>query len=226
MAAARAPPTIDSLARAGIRFTHFYPEAMATIPARRSIMSGRRVFPFRDWRSWPGLGSTPGWAPIDAVDATFTSVLRRAGYWTGYVTDNPFLGFSAPYERFRRSFTDFMRVGGQMGATRPLSGVSQRELEHWLIPELRQPHTRARIRRFLAASESYWLDESRSFAARVFTAATGALETGRPPAPIRADRRHLRATRAVDTAPPIHRPIRRPRPPRPRAMRWTLRASE
>ena len=194
-------PTIDSLARAGIRFTHFYPEAMATIPARRSIMSGRRVFPFRDWRSWPGLGSTPGWAPIDDVDATFTSVLRRAGYWTGYVTDNPFLGFSAPYERFRRSFTDFMRVGGQMGATAPLSRVSQRELEHWLIPELRQPHTRARIRRFLAASESYWLDESRSFAARVFTAATGALE--------RAARRRPFAL-VVDTFEP-HEPWTPPR---------------
>ena len=32
-----------------LRFTRAYPEGMPTIPARRSIMSGRRTFPFRGW---------------------------------------------------------------------------------------------------------------------------------------------------------------------------------
>ena len=45
---------MDDLARRGLRFTHFYPEAMATVPARRSIMTGRRVWPFRRWESTPG----------------------------------------------------------------------------------------------------------------------------------------------------------------------------
>jgi arylsulfatase A-like enzyme len=169
-------PAIDALARAGLRFTRFYPEAMPTVPARRSIMTGRRVFPFRDWHPWPGLGNTPGWAPIDRLDATFTSVLRRVGYWTGYVTDNPYLGFSPPYERFRGSFDEFLRIEGQEAATGALSAVSKRELDHWLIPELRRRRIRARVRRFLAAGESYWRDESRSFAARVLMAAAGALE--------------------------------------------------
>src|ERR671916_992168 len=62
----RAPtPTIDSLAREGLRFTRCHPEAMATIPARRSILTGRRVFPFRDWRPERGLVDTPGWTSID-----------------------------------------------------------------------------------------------------------------------------------------------------------------
>jgi arylsulfatase A-like enzyme len=171
-------PAIDSLAGEGVRFTRFYPEAMATLPARRSIMTGRRIFPFRGWRRWPNLGNTPGWAPIEEVDATFTSALARAGYWTAYVTDNPYLGFAPEYERFRRSFAQFVRFPGQLGATRPDPSVSRQEVERWLVPELRLPHIRGRVRRFLAGSGHYWRDESRSLAARVFTAAAGALEEG------------------------------------------------
>src|SRR5262245_26968001 len=40
-------PNIDGLARAGVAFTRVHPEAMPTVPARNSILSGRRVFPFR-----------------------------------------------------------------------------------------------------------------------------------------------------------------------------------
>ena len=163
-------PSIDALARGGLRFTRFHPEAMATVPARRSILTGRRVFPFRHWRRWPGLMNTPGWAPIADPDATFTSALRRAGWWTGYVTDNPFLGFSELYAPLRRSFNRFVSVGGQVGRTRPLSSVSRGELRHWLVPELREPHIERRVHRFLASGSHYWQDERRSWAARVYSA--------------------------------------------------------
>jgi arylsulfatase A-like enzyme len=169
-------PEIDALAAAGLRFTRFYPEAMATVPARRSIFTGRRVFPFRHWRPRPGLMFTPGWAPIADVDATFTSALRRAGWWTSYVTDNPFLGFNGLYRPFRSSFNRFVRVGGQVGRTRPTSTVSSREVRHWLVPELREPHIERRVHRFLAAGGRYWEDESRSWAARVCSAGAGVLE--------------------------------------------------
>jgi arylsulfatase A-like enzyme len=165
-------PTIDALAREGLRFTRCHPEAMATVPARRSILTGRRVFPFRGWRPRPDLGlrDTPGWAPIADVDATFTSALRRAGWWTAYVTDNPFLGFASGYESFRASFDRFVRVRGQTGAIRRPRGVSKAELHHWLVPELREPHIERRVRSFLAAGGAYWADESKSWAARVCTA--------------------------------------------------------
>jgi arylsulfatase A-like enzyme len=165
-------PSIDALARDGLRFTRCHPEAMATVPARRSILTGRRVFPFRGWRPQPELGvrETPGWAPIDDVSATFTSALRRAGWWTGYVTDNPFLGFSSGYARFRSSFHRFVRVGGQIGTVRKPGRVSKAELDRWLVPELREPNIERRVRHFLAAGGRYWEDESRSWAARVFTA--------------------------------------------------------
>ena len=168
-------PNIDALARQGLRFTSFYPEAMATVPARRSILTGRRVWPFRGWHDWPGLRSTPGWAPIEDPDTTFTSALRRAGYWTAYVTDNPFLGYAPPFRPFRRSFDKFVAFGGQAGKATPRRRVPRSVLEQWLIPELREPHIEKTMHRFLAAANAYWDDESHSWAARVYSAGADVL---------------------------------------------------
>jgi arylsulfatase A-like enzyme len=141
-------PNIDALARMGLSFSRCYPEAMPTIPARRSILTGRRVFPFNGWHPHYGLIPEPGWAPIANVRTTFTSALRRAGYWTGYATDNVNLGFSRVYEPFRRSFDRFERRGGQIGGT--AAGVSDAELRHWVPPQLDSAEMRDRIRRYLA----------------------------------------------------------------------------
>jgi arylsulfatase A-like enzyme len=166
-------PNIDALAREGLRFTRCFPEAMPTVPARNSLLAGRRMFPFRGWHDHRGLIESPGWSPPRHV--SFTTLLRRAGYWTGCVTDNPFLGFSYSYRRFRRSFDGFVGKGGQLGTVAPLSSVSERELRHWLHPTIRDPLIRQRVRRYLA-NGGYWHDESRSFAARVFTTAARMLE--------------------------------------------------
>ena len=173
-------PNIDALARDGLRFTRCYPEAMPTVPARRSILSGRRVFPFRGWHPYPGLLGEPGWAPLGDVSASFTSVLHRAGYWTAYVTDNTSLGFSPPWARFRRSFDRFVRRGGQFGGRS--DGVSEAELRHWLPPQMEDAETRDRVRRYLANGR-YSRDETRSFAARVFRDATRTLETAKGQGP-------------------------------------------
>jgi arylsulfatase A-like enzyme len=169
-------PNIDELARQGLRFTRFHPEAMATVPARRSILTGRRVWPFRGWHPWPELVEAPGWQPIADPASTFTSALKRAGYWTAYVTDNPFLGFASPYREFRRSFNRFIGIGGQLGGSAPLTHASRRRLNHWLVPELRNAKIEQRVLNFLAAGGEYWQDESHSWAARVYSAGARALD--------------------------------------------------
>jgi arylsulfatase A-like enzyme len=167
-------PNIDSLAARGVLYTRFFPEAMATVPARRSILTGRRVWPFRHWHRYPTLRNTPGWQPIHDPGTTFTSALRHAGYWTGYVTDNPFLGYSPYYQPFRDSFDHFWRVGGILGRTAPVKQVTRAQLHHWLVPELRRPSVIERQRRYLAAG-GYAHDESHSWTARVFTRAADSL---------------------------------------------------
>ena len=160
-------PNMDALVRQGLRFTRAYPEAMPTVPARNSILSGRRQFPFRQWHDWRGLLDSPGWSPLRDVEQALPAVLRRAGYWTGYVTDNPFLGFSYPYLALRRSLNRFVRTGGEIGGRR--SGVSDREMRHWLFPALHSDaKAHERLRHYIANSHNSH-DESRSFAARVFS---------------------------------------------------------
>ena len=171
-------PNIDALARAGLRFTRVYPEAMATIPARRSLMTGRRVFPFRGWRrgedGMPGW-EVPGWEGIDDLGGTFTSVLRRAGYWTAYVTDNPHIAHSRAYRRFRTGFDRYARVAGQAGhAPRP-ARVSDAELRQWLPRDMRKRELEVRVRNYLSHGH-YWRDDSRSFAARLFRLAEATLD--------------------------------------------------
>jgi len=166
-------PAMDALAREGLRFTRAFPEAMPTVPARNSILTGRRMFPFRGWKDQRGLLAKPGWAPVADIENLFTSVLRRAGYWTGYVTDNPFLGFSAPYEPLRRSFDLFSRKGGQVGGAD--GPVARRTLDHWLHPATRNEGSVRRVRRYIANAD-YSRDEGRSFAAGVFRSGIEALD--------------------------------------------------
>jgi arylsulfatase A-like enzyme len=165
-------PTMDAVAAEGLTFTHVFPEAMPTVPVRNSLLAGRRMFPFRDWHDHQGLLSKPGWEPLDDVGETFTTVMRREGWWTGYVTDNPFLGFSEPYEAMRRSFDLFVRHGGQIGG-RDVP-VPAAKLERWLHPTLREAGMTERVRRYVANAD-YAEDESRSFAAQVFSSGVEAL---------------------------------------------------
>jgi len=169
-------PNMDELVRAGLRFTRMYPEAMPTVPARNSILSGRRVFPFRHWHDYPGLIDSPGWSPLGDVRHSLTSALKRAGWWTACVTDNPFLGFSSPYLPFRQSLDLFSAKGGQLGTVKPPSSVSDRTLRHWVHPTLwNSPSIRLRVRKYMANGH-YWKDDSQSFAARVFREATDVLD--------------------------------------------------
>jgi arylsulfatase A-like enzyme len=169
-------PNMDALVREGLRFTRAFPEAMPTVPARKSILTGRRQFPFRHWHDYEGLMAMPGWTPIRDGETSFTTVLRRAGYWTAYATDNPFLGWARTYEPFRRGFDRFVRRGGQVGVGGSPYRVSNRELMHWLHPVIRSdPKVRERVLRYMG-NGGYWHDESRSFAARVFRDGTRLLD--------------------------------------------------
>lgn len=161
-------PNIDALAAAGLSFTNVFPEAMPTVPARNSILSGRRQFPFRDWHRYRGLIDQPGWEPLDPLEGSLLSVLRHAGYWTAYATDNPFLGFAAPFAALRRSVDRFVRVDGQLGPGKSPEPVPEQVLRHWLHPAIDNRETRRRLANYLANNRGYQDDESQSFAAHVF----------------------------------------------------------
>lgn len=105
-------PNIDAFARRATRFERAFPESLPTVPARRTIHTGRRVFPIRDYRPtrWD-LCVTPGWEPMENNRDTLAENLSRVGYQTGFVTDT--LPYFAPGYNFHRGFWQWEYVRGQ-----------------------------------------------------------------------------------------------------------------
>jgi arylsulfatase A-like enzyme len=130
-------PNIDALARESLRFTRAFPEAMPTVPARRSLLTGRRVYPWTHWRPTRNLPGSPGWTGLASSETTWLETLRAAGYWTGYVTDNPFLGFDPSWKSLRTGVDRFVPIDGRVGARRPASTISLATVRHWLPADLR-----------------------------------------------------------------------------------------
>ncbi len=157
----------DRLGRQGVRFLNAHPEGMPTIPARRSIMSGRRVYPFRGWHPWPGLPPQPGWEPVGIDGEMWTATLGKAGWTTGYVTDNPHLLLPV-HKRFRSKFDRVELVHGQVpGTGRGPHRVSRRELDHHLPKALRGTRAEPRMKAYLAWNRP-GRDEEDYNAAKVF----------------------------------------------------------
>lgn len=79
-------PSIDAFAQRSARFTRAYPESLPTIPVRRALHTGRRAYPFRDWKylKW-GTVRIPGWQPMNDEEDTLAENLADAGYQTGFV---------------------------------------------------------------------------------------------------------------------------------------------
>ena len=79
-------PNIDAFAQRSVQFTRSYPESLPTIPVRRALHTGRRAYPFNDWKhlKW-GTVRIPGWQPIAEEEDTLAENLADAGYQTGFV---------------------------------------------------------------------------------------------------------------------------------------------
>ena len=171
-------PHVDELCARGLRFERAFPEAMVTIPARRSIFTSRRIFPFRNFVPNEELGRSPGWLPIEDVERTFTSEFRRRGYWTAQVSDNPHIGFTKAYEPFRQSFSHWKSVVGQSGFYRSPDTISMKTVNDWLPPPLRDERYIPGMRKYLANSGG-GVNEEETCAARIFKEARDHLEEAR-----------------------------------------------
>jgi arylsulfatase A-like enzyme len=160
-------PAWNKLLTESLRFTRAFPEAMPTIPARRSLMSGRRIFPYRGWRPYRDLPAQPGWEPVGSDGKMWAEVLREQGWTTGYVTDNPHLLLPV-HRSFRRRFDRVELVDGQVPLRRrPRGRVSRRELDRYVPPALRGSRHEPRMKAYLAANPRDRREEE-FLAARVF----------------------------------------------------------
>jgi len=142
-------PSLDRLAREGVLFERMRSEALPTIPCRRGIFTGRRVFPWKNEPFPKGLiVRYPGWRPLRQQDVTLAEHLREQGYVTAIVADTYHL--MKPSMNFHRGFDGFHWVRGQefdRWRTAPLPpGVLERHTK----PEVELGQRRSRVlRQFL-----------------------------------------------------------------------------
>jgi len=105
-------PHIDRFALQSVRFAHAHPESLPTIPMRRTMHTGRRAYPFRDYRPVPWDNVyLPGWQPMSPEEPTIAEALVQSGYHTGFIADVPH--YFVPGMNFTRGFRQWEFVRGQ-----------------------------------------------------------------------------------------------------------------
>jgi arylsulfatase A-like enzyme len=105
-------PSLDALAQESIVFNHAFPECLPTMPMRRCLHTGQRIWPFQPLQLRKGVPTIwAGWEPLTEDDVTMSETLLEEGYQTGFVTDT--LHYFAPTMNFHRGFNQFLWVRGQ-----------------------------------------------------------------------------------------------------------------
>ena len=156
-------PSIDMLAREGLRFSSFRPEVFPTGPVRRSLYTGNRTFPMDGWKPEDDSPHIYGWQRIPAGQETIDQVLRRAGYRTAMVTDNPWL-LKPSWKRFREGFDDFRAVWNQEHQRLRGGAKTERIDIADFVPRslLRRRDSERRVASYLGVIERY-LKHTRTF---------------------------------------------------------------
>jgi arylsulfatase A-like enzyme len=171
-------PSLDALAKEALRFTYAVPKAMPTGLVRRTILTGMKGFPCRDWVPSPPLPVQPGWTPILAHQPIVTEVLGEAGVATAYVTDNPFL-VGPRYADFRRTL-DISLPEFSQAAYRDLNTPFKRlaprsAIERYLLPRLSDTVEVHRLREYVGWNTLYRSSTRQYSAARVMRGGMAAL---------------------------------------------------
>jgi len=171
-------PRMDAFASSGARFTRAYPESLPTIPVRRALHTGRRAYPFRDYRpvKWD-IVYLPGWQAIDNEEDTLAENLAAAGYQTGFVTDT--LPYFAPSFNFTRGFWqwDFVRGQQQDRWKSPYSVPDGKLARYGDLDELKEkPHSLVPMH---LANTAHVKSEEDTSTAQVFSSAMRFLEDNR-----------------------------------------------
>ena len=104
-------PHFDSLVARSAMFTDFYPEVLPTIPCRRSIYTGRRIFPSQMIKQPDDQVHIRGWHQLFTEDVTISETLKASGYTTAIVSD--LYHQFKPDKNFHRGFDSWRWIRGQ-----------------------------------------------------------------------------------------------------------------
>jgi arylsulfatase A-like enzyme len=185
-------PNFDDFAKESLVFTHVFPEALPTLPARRALYTGQRVYPFNNanFRLKGDFVGAPGWGPIPEEQDTLAELLSKQNRSTGSGKSHSSKGYRTalisdlyhmfkPSKNFWRGFDQWMFLRGQeIDRSRSGPEPTQAVIDHWLPPELQTEGRVAFLRQCLM--NMYDRDrEEDYFNARVLVEASRWLEQNR-----------------------------------------------
>ncbi len=106
-------PNLDALAEKSAVFTRLRSEALPTVPCRRSLNTGVRVFPWEQGRArYKGIyNKHDGWLPLRESDVSIAERLLERDYTTAMVVDVYHL--MKPSMNFHRGMKSFNFIRGQ-----------------------------------------------------------------------------------------------------------------
>src|SRR5258708_6669692 len=128
-------PNVDALARKSVVFEEAYPEVLPTLPARRSIYTGRRIFPSDMYLQRDDQVRIRGWHPLYTEDVTMSETLKAAGYTTALVSD--IYHQFKPDKNFHRGFDSWRWLRGHESnklETGPKRAITVAEYTHRASP--------------------------------------------------------------------------------------------
>ncbi len=130
-------PNFDRFAEESLVMTRAFPETLPTLPARRAIYTGRRVYPYHndDFRLKGDFKGAPGWGPIPEDQPTLAELLSASGYRTALIAD--VYHMFKPSENYWRGFHQWTFLRGQEhDPARSGPRLTQEEVDYWLPKEM------------------------------------------------------------------------------------------
>jgi arylsulfatase A-like enzyme len=104
-------PNVDALIGRSAKFIDTYPEVLPTIPCRRSVYTGRRIFPSQLIKQPDDQVRIRGWHQMFTEDVTISETLKANGYLTAIVSD--LYHQFKPDKNFHRGFDSWRWIRGQ-----------------------------------------------------------------------------------------------------------------
>lgn len=169
-------PHFDAFAEQSLTMTRAFPESLPTLPTRRALYTGKRVYPFHgaDFKLKGDFVGAPGWGPIPEEQPTLAEILQENGYRTGLVAD--VYHMFKPSKNYWRGFDQWLFLRGQeKDPARSGPRLSQAEVDCWLPKEMQDPNTIDFIQQCIMNMHDRTLEED-YFSARVLKEAAKWLE--------------------------------------------------
>ncbi len=176
-------PHFDAFAEQSLVMSRMYPESLPTLPTRRALYTGRRVYPFHnaDFRLKGDFVGAPGWGPIPEEQPTLAEMLSEHGYRTALIAD--VYHMFKPSKNYTRGFQQWMFLRGQeTDPARSGPRLTQQELDHWLPREMQNEWSVRFIQQCIMNLHDRRNEED-YFAARVLREAALWLEQNQDAAP-------------------------------------------